>query len=310
MKSLSAFEDYISRINRVLDYIEKNLDKEFTLDELAKIANFSKFHFHRIFNLIIGENLFQYIQRTRIEKGANFLISNPKKTITQIALDCGFSNSSSFARCFKKYFKMSAINFRKNKSNQSIINSNIRKDKNYLSMYNSNILKLESWRNSKGISSGVEVKVFPETTVVYLRYLGKMNDKKIFKNLFKNLYNWASSRDLLDLNSKGMIIYHNNPEITPEDKMMVSVCFTVSPDTEVSGEIGKLVIPGGKYAFARFKISPEEFQNAWSWLCCDWLPQSGYECDDRPVFDLYHNDPNCLPGEKFVVDICIPVIPA
>ena len=56
-------KEYTSRINKVLDYIENNLDRSFTLDELARVANFSKFHFHRIFYSFIGETLFQFIQR-------------------------------------------------------------------------------------------------------------------------------------------------------------------------------------------------------------------------------------------------------
>ena len=49
-------EQYKSRINRVMDYIEENLDRQFTLDELAEQAYFSKYHFHRIFNAFIGDH--------------------------------------------------------------------------------------------------------------------------------------------------------------------------------------------------------------------------------------------------------------
>ena len=83
-------EEYTSRINRVIDYIEKNTDKGLSLESLAKVAIFSPFHFHRIFRAMVGETLNQFIQRIRIEKAAAQLIVNPKKSITEIAFDCGF----------------------------------------------------------------------------------------------------------------------------------------------------------------------------------------------------------------------------
>ncbi len=117
--------EYISRINRVLDYIERNIDREFTLDELASVAFFSKYHFHRIFNALMGETLFDFIQRTRVEKGAGLLLKNSKTTVTTVAYACGFSSHSLFTRTFKKYFNMSPSRWREEKSNQGQTKSNI-----------------------------------------------------------------------------------------------------------------------------------------------------------------------------------------
>lgn len=119
-------DEYISRINRVIDYIELNIDKDLSLEKLAQVANFSQFHFHRIFRALMGETLNRYIQRIRVERAALQLISNPKKTITEIAFDCGFSGSAPFARAFKDFFKMSASEWR---SRGHLQESNMRKIK-------------------------------------------------------------------------------------------------------------------------------------------------------------------------------------
>ncbi len=63
-------EEYISRINRVMDYIEVNIVQDLSLENLAEVANFSRFHFHRIFRAMVGETLHQFIQRIRLEKAA------------------------------------------------------------------------------------------------------------------------------------------------------------------------------------------------------------------------------------------------
>ncbi|HMA65896.1 MAG TPA: AraC family transcriptional regulator [Chitinispirillaceae bacterium] len=58
--------DYRQRINRVIDYIDAHLDENLTLETLAYIACFSKFHFHRIFQSVTGERLSECIQRLRL----------------------------------------------------------------------------------------------------------------------------------------------------------------------------------------------------------------------------------------------------
>ena len=64
--------EYRSRINRVMDYIDIHLDQPLELKSIAEIANFSPFHFHRIFTFLIGETPIDYIQRLRIEKAAGY----------------------------------------------------------------------------------------------------------------------------------------------------------------------------------------------------------------------------------------------
>ncbi|MBW2277899.1 MAG: helix-turn-helix transcriptional regulator, partial [Deltaproteobacteria bacterium] len=105
-------EEYVARINRVIDYIETHIEEELRLETLAVVACFSSFHFHRIFSAMMGEPLGQFIQRVRLERAANQLLGNPKKSITEIALDSGFSGSATFARAFKEGFGMSASEWR------------------------------------------------------------------------------------------------------------------------------------------------------------------------------------------------------
>ena len=105
-------EEYVSRINRVIDHIESNLDAPLPLEQLAKIAHFSRFHFHRIFGAMVGETVNQFVQRKRVEKAASQLIHIPKKSVTEIALDCGYTSPATFARAFKNHFGMSASDWR------------------------------------------------------------------------------------------------------------------------------------------------------------------------------------------------------
>lgn len=96
-------EEYKKRIVKTLQYIETNLDADLSLEKLAEISAYSPFHFHRIFKLITGETLQNYIIRKKIEKSAFFLTVKKDVEIKEIYLDLGFSNHSVFSKTFKKY---------------------------------------------------------------------------------------------------------------------------------------------------------------------------------------------------------------
>lgn len=77
--------EYRFRINKAQDYIERKLEKQISLEELAEVANFSKFHFNRIFKSLVGETPFQFITRLRMQRGVNLLCANQYTPIHQIA---------------------------------------------------------------------------------------------------------------------------------------------------------------------------------------------------------------------------------
>src|SRR5215475_3705860 len=80
--------EYAQRIDRVIDYLRRNLDRPVKLAELAKVACFSEFHFHRIFKAVSGETLNNFTNRLRLEKAAR-LLRYSEQSLTDIALDCG-----------------------------------------------------------------------------------------------------------------------------------------------------------------------------------------------------------------------------
>ncbi|MCG8687110.1 MAG: AraC family transcriptional regulator, partial [Desulfobacterales bacterium] len=185
VKNQTMREEYIARINRVVDHIERHMDHELSLEVLANVACFSPFHFHRVFRAIIGETLNQFINRVRLQKAASQLVSDPKKSITEIAFDTGFSSSATFARSFKKYFGMSASHYRikgkspdskncKPKSKNGNQVSNIGEEIIRSSRYVDTVTKNLNWRiemkDNKPLN--IEVKEMPEMQVAYVRHMG------------------------------------------------------------------------------------------------------------------------------------------
>jgi len=312
--------EYTARINRVMDYIQVHLDEEMKLEKLARVADFSAFHFHRIFRSCTGEPIFQFIQRLRLEKAAAQLRANPATPITEIALDCGFSGSAPFARAFREAFGTTASHWRRQRcSKMGIIDRNAgqldgNSGQDCLITLHYNEKNQIYWRlqmKNEKMNARVEVQDLPEMPVAYVRHTGPYkNDAELFRDLFTRLMTWAGPRNLLNFPTTQILaVYHDDPGITEESKLRVSCCITVPASTKAEGDIGRMAIPAGKYAMARFELAVGEYEEAWNAVFRDWLPESGWQCDDRPCFELYHNNCEEHPEKKSIVDICVPVKP-
>ncbi|MDR0660927.1 MAG: helix-turn-helix transcriptional regulator [Prevotellaceae bacterium] len=105
-------KEYISRINKVMDHVEKNLADVLNLNTIANQAHFSPYHFHRIFTFLAGETPAGFIQRIRLGKAARLLRTHPEMSINDIVRACGFSSLALFSRSFRKYFDITAREFR------------------------------------------------------------------------------------------------------------------------------------------------------------------------------------------------------
>ncbi|MBN1186389.1 MAG: AraC family transcriptional regulator [Bacteroidales bacterium] len=291
-----------------MDFIERNLDSSLSLEKIANAANFSPYHFHRIFSLFTGESLNQFVNRKRVEKAASLLLSNPELQIGEVAVRCGFSSNSTFSRAFLSFygFKASELRDYKLENNSKIckIESKNGEKKITVHEYIRVIEKLKNWRLF--METKIEVKEMPELNLVYVRHVGQFDR---IGAAFERLMQWAGPRGLLQFpKTKTVTVYHDDPGVTEIDKVRQSACITVEGDVKVDGEIGKMVLAGNKCAVGRFEIGPEEFEEAWNSMCV-WVAENGYQPEEGYPYEFYHNDPAEHPEGKFILDICVPVKP-
>ena len=296
---------YISKINKVQDYIEKHLEEELSIGQLAKIAAFSTFHFQRIYRQITGESLYSYIKRLRLEKAAFLLLSNNKRSIQDIALSLGFSNQASFAKAFKERCGMSASQFRSlNESGSMQMPNNM--NKKDISM-NGKVYD-EKIRYTRPIE--LYVKSIEQTKVVYIRHTGPYKgDSNLFEGLFSKLYSYASSRKYIRNDSKWFAVYHDFGDLTIEEQLRLSVCMSTHEEVKTEGEFGSMILEGGKCAVGRFLLKPGEYELAWNYMLSKWLPENGHMPDDRMFFEYYPSQEYYKGKEEKVVEIFIPITP-
>lgn len=94
-------KDLMDKLNTVFDYLDEHFAEDITLEKVADVAGFSKFHFSRLFKQCSGYNFYDYLCFRRI-KSAETLLLKPGISITEVALQSGFSSLSTFNRTFKK----------------------------------------------------------------------------------------------------------------------------------------------------------------------------------------------------------------
>ena len=322
--------EYARRINRVIDYVEANLDQPLPLEQLTDVALFSKLHFHRVFYAMVRETPGQFVQRLRIEKAARLLLSNHERTVTDIAHDFGFADSAAFARAFRAAFGVNATAYRTGavaaggdpSSNLSKAERKHGKeaatDQRYCGgIYDSDRRIAMPMPTMQPIpAEAVTVTDQPELTLAYVRHTGpSFGDEQLFQRLFGELYRWAGPRDLVVRGvTEEIIIYHDHPETVEPAKRRVSCCISVPADTETAGQVGLMTLGAGRYAQARFRLDATQLGGAWNWVFGEWLPQSGYQPDGQPCYERYQDhepaeELDGTAGRTFVVDICVPVKP-
>lgn len=294
----NASHEYTKRIDRVIDYLRDHLDKPLKLEELAQVACFSEYHFHRIFSAMTGETLNDFTNRLRLEKAARLL--KTRQSATEIALECGFSSSATFSRSFNKAFNMSPTQYRKSGSFE---NSKIGKD-----LFEKHEYLLPMTEDEKRAAFPVEIRKFPAWDVAYIRVANAFEGDRVLK-AFARLIDWLKSEDLFDKGTLfGMTL--DDPEVTPRRLYRYEVCF--APDGSVGpfkcGEgISRLKLPSRTYGVTRVSGDIKLVATAWDYLLRTWLIQSEYEPDHAPGFEILLDKDKALDWSHFELELVFPV---
>ncbi|HEY7437171.1 MAG TPA: GyrI-like domain-containing protein [Methylomirabilota bacterium] len=291
--------EYEKRVNRVIDHVRDHLAEELPLERLARIALFSPFHFHRVFRAVTGETLAAFVQRLRLERAAVSLIHHPDQSVLAVALDHGFSSAAGFARAFRSRFGMSATAWRAGGARRwSKRRKPVRKPG-------------KAKPRGKGHSAPMRVVVqeLPGYRVAYMRHVGPYGAGGI-PALWTSLRQWMRTRDLVEADALRIGIGHDDAWVTPPEKCRYDACVVVPPSFPGDRLVNLIDLPGGRYAVSRYTGTAHRITHAWDALYRSWLPDSGYEPDDRPCLEVYRGTPQAgaCPG-PFTADLCVPVRP-
>lgn len=288
--------EYTRRIDRVIDYLSDHLDSSLKLEDLAKVACFSEYHFHRVFRAMTGETLNDFTNRLRLEKAAR-LLKRTDQSATKIALECGFSSSAAFSRSFNNAFNTSPTQYRKS---GKVKNSKICKE---LFPKHEYILPMSG--EEKKAAFRVEIKKFPVWDVAYIRVSNSFEEGKVLK-AFERLIGWLKSENIYDKGTLfGMAI--DDPEVTPKHLYRYEACFASDVPFNCADGISKMKIPSRTYAVARVSGDIRLVATAWDYLLRVWLINSEYEPDDAPGFEILLNKEKAVDWSHFDLELAFPV---
>jgi AraC family transcriptional regulator len=270
----STEQDCYERIVRTLVYIQRHLDDDLELENLASVAAFSRFHFPRVFRGLVGESLKEHIRRLRLERAAQKL-KQQDGPIAAIALEAGFETHESFTRAFGAMFGVPPSGYRA--AHQPAPESTSGTHLDDVSGYRP---------PDYGELLPVEVKELPSMKVVFLRHVGPYSQMGA---VWGRLMNWAGMRGLLGPQTRMIGIVHDDPEITPADKIRYDAAVVVNRPEQPEGEFGVQEIPGGKYAVFTHHGPYDTLERTYKRFFGGWVPKSGREPRDAQAFEEYLN---------------------
>jgi len=266
----SKTSPYIQRFKRVLRYIDEHIDETINLVNLAQVANFSKFHFQRQFSACFGVSASQYITQLRLDRSAYQLVFR-QQSICDIAFDSHFQSQEAFSRAFKKYLGHSPLKFRRCTPWESW-------------HYQSGALQLRhKIMNIDLLQHQIEITDFPTTPVALLAHHGS---PALVMRTVSQFITWRKEQgDLSPKTSDTFNIMYHDPATVPDSEYRFDVACSTSKIIE-DNDVGVTsdVIESCRCAMIAFTGSNEELASAIHFIYGQWLPSSGEECADRPLF--------------------------
>lgn len=288
--------EYARRIDRVIDHLRRNLDRPVRLEELAEVACFSKYHFHRIFTAVAGETVHACTSRLRVEKAARLLrFSN--RSLTEIALDSGFSSSATFSRAFRLAYDTTPSQFRRTGEIQK---SKIRKD---LAPGQDYVLPMT--REEKRAAFPVRLVDLPERQVAYIRVTNAFDEARVIQAI-RTMIDWARGQGIYrDGTLFGMTM--DDPDVTPAHLYRYEVGFASSAAFECAEGMSRLTLPAMRYAVTSVSGDLRMVATAWDYLIREWLIDSPYEPEHAPALEVFRNKEAATDWSSFELDGCFPV---
>jgi AraC family transcriptional regulator len=291
MKTATA-ASYHERILRTLLHIQEHLNEPLDLEDLARIACFSPYHFHRVFRGLVGEPVQEHVRRLRLERAANRL-KLQDAAVTDIAFDAGYESHEAFTRAFHAMFHIPPSQFRAARQGAPDSPSGVHFDD--ASGYHP---------PDYGDPPPVEIKTLAPQRIVFLRHTGPYGQVGA---TWGRLCAWAGPRGLLGPGARFIGISYDDPQITASEKLRYDAAIAVNRPVQPEGEIGVTEIAGGDYATLTHKGPYETMGRTYQLLLGGWLPKSGRELRDVPSFEVYLNSPGSVRPEELMTIIHVPV---
>jgi AraC family transcriptional regulator len=271
-------------IARVITYIHAHMDEPLRLETLSAVAGVSAFHLQREFTRTTGHSPARRAQLLRLKRASMRLLFQRERSITDVAFEAGYQNAESFSRAFQKRVGQSPSEFR----------------------------RAPAWRRWRALFSfpstmesvrmQVEIVQFPETLVAAIEHLG--STANVYESTRK-LVEWRIQNRVPP--GKGTYAVHYDMRTHAESGYRLDLCVPFDREVKANpqGVVAK-VIPGGRCARVRYQGS-REYIPVVEPLFNEWLPDSGEQLREFPIFFHYVNVGPDVREQDMLTDIYLPL---
>lgn len=249
-------------LNEITEYIDNNLDNKINYDVLAKMLGVNNYTMQRLFTMIAGTSLSEYIRKRRLTRAGNDLYEGNLKVI-DVAFKYQYDNATSFSRAFEKFHGIKPSKVNKGKKLKSFPRIVFNEEVNFTSELDYEITTLDEM-NLYGV--GIDTnnsRIGNDAPIFFME-----TERKYIKNMGPVVY--------------GMITYDLKRE---ESQKYYCLYNKENKDFE------HIHIPKSKWL--RFRIETQEvkdIQDMSHRFYCEFLPSMKFNLKELPELEYYHDD--------------------
>ncbi|MFJ7951076.1 AraC family transcriptional regulator [Lysinibacillus sp. NPDC096418] len=280
---------WLQSIQQAIEYIEEHLTEELKVEQIAKVAHSSSFHFQRAFSILTGMSVGEYIRGRRLTLAAQEIASNQCKII-DVAYKYGYETPEAFAKAFRKQHGMKP--------------SDVRKEAGMIHSYNKLVIHVQLKGADPMQYKIVEKEGFRVVGVKRTFSCVNGEQTKEITKFWQNIYEDGTNDQLFPLN-------------TGEIQGVIGVCDMGENNlmdywiaTNYAGEDTKgfetFTVPAAKWAVFEVKgAMPTAITTMWEKIYQEWLPSNAYELTNGPELEVYSNGDATSPD--YYSEIWLPI---
>jgi AraC family transcriptional regulator len=292
----ATLQFYKEQMLRVLLHIQQHLDESLELRELARLASLSPSHFHHVFSGMLGESMAAHIRRLRLERAASRL-KLTRSPIIEVALEAGYEAHEAFTRAFRSAFKLSPTEYRRR-------NTDLLRIQAASGIHFGSNGSLRRFRVTNAAPIKVSVMQLKPKRMAFVRHTGPY--ERVGQTWGK-LILLAGREGLLGGNCEFIGICHDDPAVTPPNRIRYDACITADERFKPRGDVGVQIIAGGDYTMTTHFGPYEKLGQTYAKLLGRWLPRSGRTLRFTPCFEIYLNSPENSEPRELLTDIYAPL---
>lgn len=290
----TGWADYARALDRVALHIEQHLDEPLDLARLADVACLSAHHFHRVYHAMRGETLAATVQRLRLQRAAWWL-AHSEEPVARIARRCGYTGATAFTRRFRLAYGSTPAVYRRQGPHRVFRPPPSGPDV----------------RDAASLQ--VELREMPAMTLVVVHHQGPyIRIGQAFERVLAHTARQGRATGGTVPQVQRMVgVYLDDPAAVSASALRSLAGLQLAdPFTDQDGwqpPLQRWTVPAGPCAVLRYRGPYASMHAAYRWLFGQWLPHSGRQPAEHPVWEDYLNDPRQVAPADLLTDIVLPL---